>query len=306
MLGMRNKYKFSIIIPTYNRSHFLPMTLESVSNQTYQEEYEIIVVDDGSTDNTEEILKKWIKKEPRLKVVKHKTNKGAASARNTGISIAKGKYILFLDSDDRLLPEALKIFAEAVKNQSNKEVFIGATLKENKIGKIKKVTIPNITENKMFNLKNFIDGKFSGCLYLVKKEILNYWPFPENLKVREDFVARGWWIALYKVFPIKNAVGIIKDHPDRLRYKTEFYLKEALASVDLLFQKLPQEFQKLYPYAKAKAYIEIGGKLYQIGNYKTAFKYFNQAIKTYPKNFLSFRFFKKYLKVYIKSFISNF
>jgi len=306
MSGMKNKYKFSIIIPTYNRSHFLPITLESVSNQTYQGEYEIIVVDDGSTDNTQEILGKWIKREPRLKVIRHKINKGAASARNTGISVANGKYILFLDSDDRLLPEALRIFAEVVKNQSNKEVFIGATLKENKMGKIKKATIPNITENKMFNLKNFIDGKFSGCLYLVKKEILNYCSFPENLKVREDFVVRGWWIALYKVFPIKTAVGIIKDHPDRLRYKTEFYLKGTLASVDLLFQKLPQEFQKLYPYTKAKAYMEIGSKLYQIGNYKTALKHFNQAIKIYPKNFLSFKFFKKYLKAYIKSFISNF
>jgi len=188
MLGMKNKHKFSILII----DHIFTYNLRIISNQTYQEEYEIIVVDDGSTDNTEEILKKWIKRELRLKVIRYKTNKSAALVRNTGISIANGKYILFLDLDDRLLPEALKIFAEAIKNQSNKEVFIGATLKENKIEKIKKATIPNITENKMFNLKNFIDGKFSGCLYLVKKEILNYWPFPENLKVREDFVVRGW------------------------------------------------------------------------------------------------------------------
>ncbi len=287
---------FSIVIPTYNRALFLSTTLESVSNQTYQGKYEIIVIDDGSTDNTQEILEEWIKKESRLKIIKHKINKGAASARNTGISIAKGQYLLFLDSDDRLLPEALKIFEKKIKNHPESEVFIGATFKENVKGKIRKLTIPNITGNKVSDLKNFIDGKFSGCLYLVKKEILSYHAFPESLKVREDFVIRGWWIALHKVFPVKTAVGIIKDHPDRLRYKTEFYLESALASVNLLFQKLPQEFQKLYPYAKAKAYMEIGGKLYQNGKYKEAFEYLNQAIKIYPKILLNFKFLKKYLK----------
>jgi len=87
----------SVIIPTYNRAHTIGRAIKSVLNQTYQD-FEIIVVDDGSTDNTEEVVKSF--RDKRIRYIQHKKNKGAAAARNTGIKSAKGKYIAFQDSDD--------------------------------------------------------------------------------------------------------------------------------------------------------------------------------------------------------------
>jgi glycosyltransferase involved in cell wall biosynthesis len=87
----------SVIIPTYNRAGLLREAIQSVLNQTYQD-FEIIVVDDGSTDNTEEVMRKV--DDDRIIYLKHKQNKGGAAARNTGIKHAKGEYIAFLDSDD--------------------------------------------------------------------------------------------------------------------------------------------------------------------------------------------------------------
>jgi glycosyltransferase involved in cell wall biosynthesis len=97
--------KVTVIIPTYNRAHLIKRAIKSVLNQTFQD-FEIIVVDDGSTDNTEEVVKSF--NDLRIKYIKHQKNLGASAARNTGIKNSKGEYIAFLDSDDEWLPEKLE------------------------------------------------------------------------------------------------------------------------------------------------------------------------------------------------------
>lgn len=95
---MDNEEKISIIIPAYNVSLYVKKCVESVCNQSYKN-LEIIVVDDGSTDNTLEILQQMEKQDSRINVI-HKENGGLSSARNAGLKIATGNYIMFLDSDD--------------------------------------------------------------------------------------------------------------------------------------------------------------------------------------------------------------
>jgi glycosyltransferase involved in cell wall biosynthesis/SAM-dependent methyltransferase len=95
--------KVSIIIPTYNRNHFLCEAINSVLNQTFKD-YEIIVVDDGSTDNTREVLERY---GSRIQYIYQK-NSGRAQARNAGIRMAKAEYIAFLDDDDIWLPNKLE------------------------------------------------------------------------------------------------------------------------------------------------------------------------------------------------------
>jgi glycosyltransferase involved in cell wall biosynthesis len=93
----------SVIIPCYNYAHFLPEAVESVLRQTYSH-FECIIINDGSSDNTEEISQKYCMLDKRVKYIKQE-NQGLSSARNTGISIAVGKYILPLDADDRISPD---------------------------------------------------------------------------------------------------------------------------------------------------------------------------------------------------------
>lgn len=95
--------KISIIIPVYNSTRFLPAALESVFSQNYAS-YEIVVVDDGSTDETAVCLQPYAN---RIRYV-YQTNAGSAAARNTGLDLARGEYIVFLDADDLLLPGKLK------------------------------------------------------------------------------------------------------------------------------------------------------------------------------------------------------
>lgn len=105
MVEIKNKPTVSVILPTYNRAHLIDRAIRSVLNQTYQD-FELIVVDDCSTDNTKEVVKSF--KDERITYIKHEKNKGAAAARNTGIKAAKGEYIAFQDSDDDWFPEKLK------------------------------------------------------------------------------------------------------------------------------------------------------------------------------------------------------
>lgn len=93
------------MIPAYNRGYILAQALESVFSQTYSD-YEVIVVDDGSTDNTREVLQRF--KEPRLRLICHSENRGCGAAYNTGFSAAVGEFISILDSDDLWKPQKLE------------------------------------------------------------------------------------------------------------------------------------------------------------------------------------------------------
>jgi glycosyltransferase involved in cell wall biosynthesis len=95
----------SIIIPTYNRAHIIGRALQSVANQTLQD-FEIIIVDDASTDNTTEVVEQF--GNPHVRYLQHHENRFAGAARNTGMEAATGKYIAFLDSDDAWLPDKLE------------------------------------------------------------------------------------------------------------------------------------------------------------------------------------------------------
>ncbi len=102
---MRNPL-VSVIIPTYNRAEFLPRAIDSVLAQTFTD-FELIVIDDGSTDGTDRILKNYARQDKRIKVITQK-NCGVSCARNKGLSMARGTYVSMLDSDDFALPEMLE------------------------------------------------------------------------------------------------------------------------------------------------------------------------------------------------------
>ena len=98
-----NSLFFSVIIPTYNRRHLFDIALKSVLNQTYKD-FEVIVVDDGSTDQTNEVINNF--NDARIKYL-YQENHGVSHARNRGLEISRGKFIAFLDSDDRWVPQKL-------------------------------------------------------------------------------------------------------------------------------------------------------------------------------------------------------
>ena len=113
-------YKVSIIVPCYNQSVYLSEALDSVLEQSY-ENWECIIVDDGSTDNTENVAKEYCKKDNRFIYI-YQNNSGLSKARNTGVANSKGIYILPLDSDDKIAPQYIEHAINAFKSNENLKI----------------------------------------------------------------------------------------------------------------------------------------------------------------------------------------
>jgi glycosyltransferase involved in cell wall biosynthesis len=109
----------SVVVPCYNQAHFLGEAIESVLSQSYPDS-EIVVVDDGSTDDTSEVAGRY----PKVRLIRQE-NRGLSGARNVGLTESEGEYVVFLDADDRLLPEALEVGLEHLRSHPERALVSG-------------------------------------------------------------------------------------------------------------------------------------------------------------------------------------
>jgi hypothetical protein len=192
-------YLISVIVPCYNQAHFLDETLNSILNQSYTN-WECIIVNDGSPDNTENIAKKWIKKDQRFKYIS-KENGGLSSARNHGLKVAKGDFIQFIDSDDLLSFDKFKKSINAFKNQDAAIVITNFIRFKKKLHQFKKAFCR--LENQEFTYDSILlqwDREFSIPIHcgIFKKEIIGNIRFNEKLRAKEDWF---FWIQFFKSSP---------------------------------------------------------------------------------------------------------
>ncbi|MGN1362807.1 MAG: glycosyltransferase family 2 protein [Methanobrevibacter sp.] len=176
------KPRISVIMPIYNSNKYLKEAIDSILNQSFKD-FELICVNDGSTDNSPEILENYRKKDKRIKIINQK-NQGAASARNTGLKNTKGDYIYFIDSDDYIAKNTLKeLYKNAILNDSDIVLykmahFNGDKIRYNAPGFNLEKANPNIDfNNYTFNYKKIkpeiLNKTFSPCNKFYKKEFLD-------------------------------------------------------------------------------------------------------------------------------------
>ena len=175
---MNNTDLISVIIPTYNRAHLIKRSVESVLNQTYKN-LELIIVDDGSTDDTKKVIKSL--NDERIIYI-YQSNQGANAARNKGIENTKGKYIAFQDSDDIWHSDKLEKQISALQKNNADIVFC----KVFKFGNLIKRKVPKNIK-KGFLPKNIIPLNIFPQTLLLKSDILKENKFDTNLLSVEDF-----------------------------------------------------------------------------------------------------------------------
>lgn len=209
----------SIIIPTYNRAHLIGETLDSVLAQTYPH-WECIVVDDGSTDNTEAIVNEYIKKDSRFQYHKRPNYKpkGANACRNYGFEISNGEFVNWVDSDDVFknihLEEHLKNF------QTNLSIEVSISLANTFINNTSNIVglWSNILPKKDIIYEMITDHVLWAIGAVVwQRDCVNENPFNENLASSQEWVFHLYQlIKKVKYIPLNEVTFLVRDHGERI------------------------------------------------------------------------------------------
>ena len=237
---MKSDPLISIVVPVYNVEKFLCTCLDSILSQTYTN-WEAILVDDGSKDNSGKISDEYAQKDHRIKVL-HKQNGGVSDARQAGLDAAKGEYIIHADPDDWVEPKMLEELLHKAKEE-NADMVICDTIWEK--GTITELHIerPTSLDNEII-LCDLFDGKIHGSCWnkLVRRSIFKQYnvKFPQGVQLREDlYVVASLLIHPIKVSYLNKAFYhyVIGENPNSLTWKVR-HSYEHDVNVYNLFDKL--------------------------------------------------------------------
>ena len=290
---------FSIIIPTYNRANFIRKTIESVLNQTFTD-FELIIIDDGSTDNTKEVITSI--KDNRIRYYKKK-NEERGIARNFGVKKSKGKYINFVDSDDILYNNHLQTAFDIIQNH-NFPIF-------NLDYDVKNTKGENINYNKTNKLPHVLNKKLLkgniisiNALIIIRK-IFNEFSFYED---RLFIGGEDWllWLKIsskYDIYFINEKTSAFYIHENRsvlnfnetsFKYRTQILVNE-LYKDDLFIKKYGKRAIKNI-HAHMLSYTSLHAALAK--QKKLAVKYLIKAILKNPKEIFTKRFVSILFKLF--------
>lgn len=166
---------FSVIICTYNRAELLPRALDSLLTQSYRN-FEVLIIDDGSTDGTQAIVKKYLSNELPLRYLYHK-NRGLPLSRNVGILASAGKFITFLDSDDEYLPNHLEIRKNIICESPDTDFIYG---------NVKVIGEPFVPDMNDMSKLVHIDDCIVGGSFFIRKELAISLNGFKNLEYADD------------------------------------------------------------------------------------------------------------------------
>jgi len=304
----------SAIIPTYNRAQLLPRSVQSVLNQTLQN-FEIIIVDDGSIDNTEEIVKEFQRKDKRIRYIKQERNKGAGAARNVGIKAARGEYIAFIDSDDEWLPEKLEKHIKVFKNAPSEVgvVYAGCWRIEND----KKMYIPQSWVTKKEGdihqelMERGIGFIITNSLVVKKSAFKKVGLFDEGLPSLEEWELAIRLSRYYSFRYINEALSQSVMEPDSISISHH----AAIKAYKLILERHYEEFKK-NKRLLAKHLYAIGISLCHGNDLDQGRSYLFRAVRAYPLSikylvvaFISLfgqEIYKKIIDIYhVISFVRN-
>ena len=276
----------SVVIPTFNRAHLITCAIKSILAQTYQD-FEIIVVDDGSLDETEKSIQKC--EDNRIKYIKHQKTKGPGAARNSGIDASSGDYIAFLDSDDEWLPTKLEKQVNLFKKDAEKTglVYCGVEL----INQCNRIVIERwIPKNRGYVFEKNLSANFivsGSSTVMVRRDVLKKTGrFDESLPSCEDW---DLWIRIAKYCKFDFVPEILVNcfaHPQRISSN----FKKVIEGLTLFSKKYQKEIDKQRNSIKAKHFFYLGNHFCYYGDANLAKKYLSKAFNVYPINPIYFFF----------------
>jgi glycosyltransferase involved in cell wall biosynthesis len=283
---------FTIVIPTYNRADLIGKTLDSLCEQTYFQ-FEIIIVDDGSTDNTSEVVEHYLA-DPRIFHFSKKNGERGA-ARNFGATKARGSYINFFDSDDLAYPNHLQEARKAIDKLNRPEVFHLSYDMRSPDGK-KWRNVDQLPET--IN-RELLNGNHLSCNgVFLRKDIALKFPFSEerSLSASEDYAL---WLALaarFHIHCINTITSTIVDHEQRsvvnidmTKFLTRMnLLNDVLVADEQVQLKYKDNWSEFLAYRNIYIALHLAMAKYPK---KYSLHYLKLAVQNEPRTIFSRRFF---------------
>lgn len=289
----------SVIIPAYNYAHLLPRALDSVLEQL-DEDAELIVVDDGSTDDTAALLADYQVRHPLMQVIAQ-ANAGAAAARNRGIARAHGRHVLLLDADDELLPGALAALKAEVLAQPALGMVQGAQVSVYPDGR-ERLRLPSsvpLAAPRALIRRYLLQKRISishGCS-LFRRDLLLQRPYPVQLRSGEDIAVFAFLLVSAPVAVIATPLARIYKHADSLRHNRDKAEEYALGMVEAVFSSLPADCQSLRRRYTAQRYLSLFRAAQNAGSRGEARHFYARALRLNPLQALRWSYLRKALRL---------
>ena len=265
----------TVIIPAYNQGHYLAQAVESVLAQT-DPDFEVVVVDDGSTDDTAQVAQGF--SDPRVRYV-YQENAGLSAARNAGIAHARGRYLTFLDSDDLFMPEKLALLVEALETESQAGLVAGQAIPIDEDGRLtgRAFDQPLPREGRQLLLGNPLHV---GSVLLRRSWQEKVGLFDQSLRSYEDW---DMWLRLALAgCPMRwvdKPVSKYRFHTAQMTRDGAQMTTATFSVLDNLFARsdLPATWREMRDLAYSRAYLRAAAQAYRAAEYEAGAEYLKLA-----------------------------
>lgn len=298
---MRSKPFVSIVIPAYNCARYLPRAVESIADQK-GEGHEIIIVDDGSTDDTAEIVRQCQAYHAGCIRYVYQENRGPGAARNHGVSLATGRYVLFLDGDDALMPEALDLFRRAYETHPTADFVWGGSTRIELNGNIEVTPFEPLSADRERNFVLYLrkgPGMIYSGTFLICKSVFDHIRWPEGTYVWADVVFYSHLLARHDGIGFCEPVVRIHKRGDSLQHNIDLIRRDRLKTVGLLFdpEELPSHLMRYREEYYARTLVSLIKLLDERGLYRDAMRLSHYAFQKCPRFMVRPKHLRRYRRI---------
>lgn len=292
---------FSVIVACYNYGRFLKRAVDSVLAQDF-DDYEIIVVDDGSTDETPQVAAEY---GDRIRYHRQ-DNAGHCATNNKGASLARGEYFYFLDADDELLPHALSTFARHIATDRDTPVWFGGYFSVDSEGIETERAGSDIPVDPYARMQAYVTKDVVGLKHgsvVLHRRIFVDMQYPSNLRSSTDIVFLGQVISRYAAKGIHTPVLKSHAHGARVRKNSSLRIATGLSSVDIMFDPavVPAQLQPLKSLFRRNRLRSLARSCYRSRQYPEARDLYLALVREFPSSLADMAVCRRFLLSVIKA-----
>lgn len=294
----------TIVIPAYNYANSLRRAAVSVLDQL-DKRSEVIIIDDGSTDDTPQVIEGLLQDYPGAFRTFRQINSGLAAVRNKGLDHASGQYLMFLDADDEMVAGALEALCAHIAEHSESQMVIGGHISVHPDGREVEHLPDPLPETGFNRARNYLIYRTLGVpngACAMRRDVFDYGRYPERFRSAEDIPVFAQVFAQCECTRLHQPVARIYKHRDSMRHNVESSVKVGGELITEVFDsgRLPSEMNRLRKAYTAQRYLSLFRTCAAAGDKQLARKFYRQALAADWRVIARLSYTRKAIKLWLK------